>query len=61
MMQHKEEIMTELISKSHLDKYDFDIRRTVNAGWLDQKCTIDVVCFVADCILNFIERDLVLT
>lgn len=38
-------------------KYDYDIRKSSNARWIDQKCTPDVVCLVADCIENFISRN----
>lgn len=31
---------------------DFDIRITRDARFVDQKCTPDVVCFIADCILS---------
>lgn len=43
--------MTHEISK-FLDQYDLDIRKTGDARFMDQKCTPDVVCFIADCILN---------
>ena len=31
---------------------DFDIRQTHDARYVDQKCTPDIVCFIADCILS---------
>lgn len=31
---------------------DFDIRETHDARYVDQKCTPDIVCFIADCILS---------
>ena len=41
-----------------LDAHDYDIRKTKNARWIDQKCTMDVVCIVADCIMEYIgDRD----
>lgn len=40
---------------SFLEAHDYDIRKTKNARWIDQKCTMDVVCLVADCILEFTE------
>lgn len=30
----------------------FDIRVTHNARYVDQKCTPDIVCFIADCIVD---------
>ena len=31
---------------------DFDIRQNHDARYVDQKCTPDIVCFIADCILS---------
>lgn len=36
-----------------LDEHDYDIRKTHNGRWIDQKCTMDVVCLVADCIVEY--------
>lgn len=38
-----------------LDEHDYDIRKTHNGRWIDQKCTMDVVCLVADCIVEYIR------
>lgn len=41
--------------KGFLDSYDnsvYDIRQTKYVRFVDQKCTPDIVCFIADCILN---------
>lgn len=37
---------------TYLSQFDFDIRKSHDARYVDQKCTPDVVCFLADCILN---------
>lgn len=34
---------------------DFGIRISRNGRWIDQKCTYDAVCFVADCIVEYIR------
>ncbi|MBW6481477.1 MAG: hypothetical protein K0B10_00300 [Vicingaceae bacterium] len=34
--------------------YDFDVRKSNDARFVDQKCTPDIVCFMADCVLNMI-------
>lgn len=39
-----------------LDQHDYDVRKTHNGRWIDQKCTMDVVCLVADCILEFVRN-----
>ena len=40
-----------------LNTYDYDIRKTRNARWIDQKCTCDVLSIIADCILEFTNYD----
>lgn len=37
---------------AYLENFDFDIRKSHDARYVDQKCTPDIVCFLADCILN---------
>ncbi len=34
---------------------DYNIKKTQNARWIDQKCTPDVLSIVADCILEFTQ------
>ncbi|MDR0575063.1 MAG: hypothetical protein LBG96_13760 [Tannerella sp.] len=41
--------------KAYLNLFDLDIRKTNDARFMDQKCTPDVVCFIADCIVNTIR------
>ena len=36
-----------------MSNYNYDIRKSRNARWIDQKCTPDVLCIIADCILEF--------
>lgn len=39
--------------QEHLDRYDdYDIRQNHDCRFVDQKCTPDVVSFIADCILS---------
>lgn len=39
--------------KSYLNQFDdYDIRKSHNCRFVDQKCTPDIVCFIADCILS---------
>jgi len=40
--------------KNHLSKYDLDIRKSKFSRFMDQKVTPDVLCFIADCIINLI-------
>jgi 5-methylcytosine-specific restriction endonuclease McrA len=37
-----------------LAQFDLDIRKSKDARFVDQKCTPDIVCFMADCVLNMI-------
>lgn len=48
--------MRETIDK-FLSQFDLDVRKTGDARFADQKCTPDVVCFIADCIINVIHAD----
>lgn len=32
---------------------DYDVRKSGDARFMDQKCTPDVVCIIADCVMNF--------
>ena len=36
-----------------LEKHEYDIRKSHNGRWIDQKCAVDVVMLVADCILEY--------
>ena len=38
----------------HLNQFDLDVRKTNDARFADQKCTPDVVCFIADCVINIV-------
>lgn len=40
-----------------LEKKDYDIRKSGNARWIDQKCTPDVINVIADCVLNYYEQN----
>lgn len=44
--------------ENFLLQYDYDVRKTGDARWIDQKCTHDVLCIIADCIDEFIQEDL---
>lgn len=46
--------MRESINK-FLSQFDLDVRKSGDARFADQKCTPDVVCFIADCILNIVK------
>lgn len=39
-----------------LNNKNYDIRIHNNARWIDQKCTPDVICIVADCIINYLDE-----
>lgn len=43
------------VIKKYLAQFDLDIRKSGDARFMDQKCTPDVVCFIADCIMNTIQ------
>jgi len=37
-----------------LAQFDLDIRKSKDARFVDQKCTPDIVCFMAECVLNMV-------
>lgn len=39
----------------YLNQFDLDVRKSGDARFMDQKCTPDVVCFIADCIITAID------
>ena len=41
-----------------LNRRDYDIRKSHNARWIDQKCTCDVLSIIADCILEYTSYDI---
>ncbi|MDE8087865.1 restriction endonuclease [Erysipelothrix rhusiopathiae] len=45
------------VIESFLEESDYDVRISGNARWCDQKCTPDVVSFIADCVINFSKTD----
>lgn len=44
--------------ENFLNQHDYDVRKTGNARWIDQKCAFDVIWILADCIDEFIQNDL---
>lgn len=42
------------VINEYLDQFDLDIRKSHDARFVDQKCTPDIVCFMADCVMNLI-------
>jgi len=42
---------------NHLGQQNFNIRATGDARFMDQKVTPDVLCIIADCVLNFTEAN----
>lgn len=43
--------------KEFFSSFNFDIRIHKDARFMDQKCTPDVVCIIADCIINYVENN----
>ena len=48
--------MTEKLLADFLNKQTFDIRKTRNGRWIDQKCAPDAISFVADCVLHVLDE-----
>lgn len=39
---------------NHLSQFDLDVRKSHDSRFVDQKCTPDIVCFMADCVMNMV-------
>ena len=48
--------MTTNLLEQFLNAHDFDIRKSRNGRWIDQKCTMDELCFVADCVVVYLQE-----
>ena len=48
--------MTRNLLEQFLNAHDYDIRKTRNGRWIDQKCTIDELSFVADCVVVYLQE-----
>lgn len=48
--------MNRRIVEDYLVDKNFDIRLSRNGRWMDQKCTYDAICFVADCIIEYVRN-----
>lgn len=42
--------------KIYFNNFDFDIRKTKNARFLDQKVTPDVLTIITDCVIEFLNQ-----
>lgn len=48
--------MISKIINDFLEKHDYDIRKSGDARWIDQKCTYDVISIIADCIIEYVDE-----
>lgn len=48
--------MTLGLLKQFINAHTYDIRLTNNGRWIDQKCAFDTLCFVADCIVDYLHN-----
>lgn len=48
--------MTNNVITRFINEHNYDIRISGNGRWIDQKCALDAVCFVADCIVDYIQN-----
>ena len=48
--------MTTNLLEQFLNAHDYDIRKARNGRWIDQKCTMDELCFVADCVVVYLQE-----
>ncbi|MDE5797609.1 MAG: hypothetical protein K2H73_01065 [Treponemataceae bacterium] len=50
-------MLTEQAIIDFINQFDYDIRKSHNGRWIDQKCTPDVLSFIADCIYNYAAKN----
>lgn len=48
--------MTPNLLANYISNQDYDIRKSRNGRWIDQKCAFDNLCFVSDCIIEHIIK-----
>lgn len=48
--------MTYNLLSNFINTQEYDIRMSGNGRWIDQKCAFDAVCFVADCIVEYLRN-----
>lgn len=48
--------MTTNLLEQFLNAHNYDIRKSGNGRWIDQKCTMDELCFVADCVVVYLQE-----
>ena len=48
--------MTHNLLEQFINEHTYDIRKTHNGRWIDQKCTMDELCFVADCVVVYLQE-----
>jgi hypothetical protein len=47
--------MTPNLLAKFINEHNYDVRLTGNGRWIDQKCALDAVCFVSDCIVDYVR------
>lgn len=50
-------MLTQQDLENFCSQFDYDLRKSGNGRWIDQKCAADVVTVVADCIYNYALPD----
>lgn len=50
-------MLTEQAIIDFITPFDYDVQKTRNGRWIDQKCTPDVLSFIADCIYNYVQSN----
>ncbi|MBM6931049.1 restriction endonuclease [[Clostridium] spiroforme] len=49
-------MITQQDIKEFCDKHNYDIRKSHNGRWIDQKCTPDVIWSISDFILDYVDN-----
>lgn len=49
-------MLTQKDIQDFCNKHDYDIRKSGNGRWIDQKCTPDVIWSIADFVLDYVDN-----
>lgn len=49
-------MLSEADVAAFMESNTYDIRLNNNGRWIDQKCTPDVICIIADCVLDYVNQ-----
>ncbi len=49
-------MLTQQFIENFCNQHDYDLRKSGNGRWIDQKCTPDVIWSIADFVLDYVDN-----